>query len=849
MKSGLALALPASRNKGLGAPRDPWNPADLSGGYLFDFDFDDAGAQTLSGSNITLQANKALGGGTYTNASGIPKVANAVGAKSVATFSATGLAGDATILNLSRGVNKITAIALVKCVSGSNGGVFGWSAASPNLSRFHLNFGAASAGGVPVILQLRRLDNDSVVTITSATNVPQGSWVLLTAVYDPSTATARIRINGKDSASGSMASSGPVAYTASNESALGRQITDQNLNGQIAQILGFTLSDLDTVQRAEGYLAHRWSLQGAVLDAAHPYANTPPTSLPTTLRSLINDLGVWGASNIAGNQDGSGVTMEGVLAPLFTNPQKFLGGVPMKGVGGNTSAQVLSRIAAATALEKAADSIVQIGGSNDFKAGGIQVSDAVTTWQGIKAVFGHGRFMTWTAAFPGNAGAGTVYWCQFVDFYRRIAKLDPGRVLPMWAYAQDSALFPPITGQDAADQASSVLPATYRHDNDHFNGAGYSIQAQKMLLPAVVAFQPGAAPYFAWQEVYSTLASSQTNGGLVGTVGYYGDLTGASVAFETPDTDFAVAIVGSEIRVTRTSATVLTADYYDRRIKLTKGGKTHTDTVRMVIGTSDTAVYRVQHNGQARYAQWEGFSGVADGPKFSAVIDLELLDAAQDGVQLQLISPYTNNANLFIWRTTGNALNVILRNAAGAQAMNITASGGAGGPLNVAGGRRWLFISADVAAGLGSVYIDNIAGTTITMAPGTGANTIGLSAPHRRLSNVDAVGSTTVPKCIIGTWWEAADFIDFSQSANRDLFRHAASKMALDLGISGARVIAAGVGAGNTTTPYLFMRGNAGDRYMGLNQGNGVLGSGATRSGENFFVTSPGARLATLIEE
>lgn len=848
MKNALAFAVPALRQKGAGggpAP-GPWTPTDLAGGYLFDFDFDDAASQTIVGSNITVQANKALGGGTYTNGTGIPKTANAIGSKAVATFSTLGLAADAAALNLCRGVAKVSAVALVKCVSGSNGGIFGFTTASPNFSRFHLNFGTASAGAVPVILQLRRLDNDSVVTITSLMNVPQGSWVLLTAVYDPMTATARIRINGKDSASGVMASSGPVAFTTSNESALGRQVTDQNLNGQLAQVFGVTFADLDTVQRVEGYVAHRWGLQASVLDAAHPYFSSPPTSMPTTLMSLANDVGVWGASNISGNQDGSGVTLESALAPLYTNPQKFLGGVPMKGVGGNTSAQVLARINAATAAEKAADSIVQIGGTNDFTFGGVSVSTAVTTWQSIKAAFGHARFMTWTATFPANNAAGTLDWCEFVDFYRRISQIDRGRVLPMWAYVQDPALFPPVTGQDVIDQASALLPTTYRHDNDHPNGAGYTLQAQKMLEPALNAFQPGAAPYFAWQEVYSILASAQTNGGLVGTVGYYGDLTGASVAFETADADFAVAIVGAEIRITRASATILPADYYDRRLTITKGGKTHTDTVRIVIGTADTAVYRVQHNGQARYAQWEGFSGVADGAKFSAVIDLELIDAAQDGTVLQLISPYSANTSLYIQRTIANALNVVLRNAAGTTAMNITASGGAGGAISRANGRRWLFVCADVAAGLGSVYVDDIAGTTITTAPGAGANAIGLAAPHRRLSNVDAVGSSTVPKCIVGTWWEAADFIDFSQAANRDLFRNAGSKAALDLGATGALTIAAGAGAGATITPYLFHRGNAGDRYMGRNQGSGVTGSGATRAGECLFVISPGARLTTV---
>lgn len=821
-------------------PAAPWTPADLAGAYLFDFDADDAASQTVSAGKITSWSSK-VGAAAFTNGTGITKTADAVGSRDVATFTTIGMTGDAGANLLTRGLNRVAIVALVKCTTGGGGGIIGFSTASPNFSRIQLAWGAASGGANPLVLTIRRLDADSLVTLTSTSTIPQGTWALVTVVYDPTTAAASLRIAGVGAGAGSTATSGPLSFTSSNESSLGKGLTDAVMNGQIAQVFGFTLTDTDTVERVEGYVAHTWGLQASVLNASHPYHSTLPTTAPTSLATLPRDVAVWGASNISGNQDGSGVSIGTVLATRYANPQRLLGGLPLKGVGGNSWAEVLTRINAATAADKASDTIFQNGGSNDFGSGSTAVSSALQAWMDAKTAIGHSRLLSATAFIAGTS-AGTTNWASRIDLYRRMAAAAPGKVMPLWAYTRNPEIYPPLTGQDTSDQAADIMPSSYRHDALHCDDVGYTIQAQKMIGPMVDALQDGAAPYIPWQEVYSKEATNQTLNGLVANVAYYGDLTGATVAFETPDPDFNIAIVGSDIQITRKSATTLTADYYDRQVRTTKGNKVAIDTIRILLGTpaGDAAIHRVSHNGQARYAQWEGFD-VADGGKWSAVFDLEMLDAAQDATSLGLVSQYIDGG-ISIDRTTGGAVRLILRAANGTTAVSLTHAG----TLRAGDGRRWLFASVDLAAGVGALVIDTTPHGTTSIAPGAGASSIGLSLPHRRLSLIDAVGSTSVPKCTSGTWWEAADYIDFTQAANRDVFRNSGTKAAINLGSNGSVTIAAGTGAGNTVTPYLLMRGRAADRYMGRNDGVGTTGSGLTLKGVNLLVTNSPARLTTV---
>lgn len=818
-------------------PAAPWSPADLAGGYWYDFDADDAASQVITADKITTWSSK-VGSAAFSAAGGVTKSPAVIGEKAVATFGTVGLAGNAAANAIVKSSHGLAVTILARCTSGGGGGIMGFSTNSGSGSRLQVSWGALASGENPIVVTHRRSNGDPLVTTTSTATVPTGQWALITVIYEPLVAKVSIRIRGLAAGEGAMAAgTATTASTNSTASWFGRSLTGALMTGQVAQVLGSTLVDLDTVQRIEGYVAHRWGVQASVLDEAHPWASAHPTSAPTDLITLTRPFGGWGASNFSGNQDGTGVTMESVLAPRFTNPQQILGGTPMMGVSGNTSQQVLTRVQAATADEKAGVQIVQVGGLNDFGGGVATVSSAFTTWQDIVAAFGHSDVLSWTSFFA-TGPAGTSDWCERVDWYRRVAAAAPGKILPNWAYCSNPEIFPPLTSQDIDDQARMMLATSYRHNSAHCNAAGYTIQSNSVLYPTLKALLPGAGPWFPWNELYSQEATNQTNGGFVGNLPYFGSLVGATVAFETPDPDFAIAIVGSDIRITRASGTALLADYYDRKVRITKGDYVHIDTVRILLGTpsSATANYRVQHNGQARYGQWEGFD-VASGSKWSAVIDLEMLDAAQDTTQLFILH-HLSIQGLEIYRGTGGAIEVRLRDASGALVASWTA-----GTLRAATGRKLLFIGLDTATGAGACYLDDVA-ATVNTAPGAGASTLNLAAPHLRLTGVEAVGSSSVPKCNVGVWWEAAAYIDFSQAANRALFWNAGSPVVLPA--NGQVAIAAGTGVGSNVAPYWYQHGNAADRYMGRNDGAGTTGTGAAKKGVNLFVFNPGARLTTL---
>jgi hypothetical protein len=78
-----------------------------------------------------------------------------------------------------------------------------------------------------------------------------------------------IRIDGSIEASGTI---GSVAFSSLNIS--GNYLNQQGVEGFIAEVVFF--SDLTQTEKIEGYLAHKWGIDGN-LDSLHPYALGAPT--------------------------------------------------------------------------------------------------------------------------------------------------------------------------------------------------------------------------------------------------------------------------------------------------------------------------------------------------------------------------------------------------------------------------------------------------------------------------------------------------------------------------------------------------------------------------------------------
>lgn len=102
---------------------------------------------------------------------------------------------------------------------------------------------------------------------TSSTLGAEPVTQMMTARFNAS--NSNIRIDGSQEASGAI---GTVAFSSLNIS--GNYINQQGVEGFVAEIVFF--SDLTQTEKIEGYLAHKWGIDGN-LDSSHPYALSAPT--------------------------------------------------------------------------------------------------------------------------------------------------------------------------------------------------------------------------------------------------------------------------------------------------------------------------------------------------------------------------------------------------------------------------------------------------------------------------------------------------------------------------------------------------------------------------------------------
>jgi len=123
----------------------------------------------------------------------------------------------------------------------------------------------------------RRLDSDGFQLISnSATHA--GAWVLAGSRFLWSSSDLYLYQNGNEVASSlAFQSNGNTSDTASTITVGNNAENTQALNGNIAELLVVTPDpSIDTRQRIEGYLAHKWDLT-ANLPSDHPFKSAAPT--------------------------------------------------------------------------------------------------------------------------------------------------------------------------------------------------------------------------------------------------------------------------------------------------------------------------------------------------------------------------------------------------------------------------------------------------------------------------------------------------------------------------------------------------------------------------------------------
>jgi len=140
-------------------------------------------------------------------------------------------------------------------------------------------FGAAVSAANKAQIGGRRLDGDSFASIASSSDVSTTIFEIQSGIYDYANSDLYLHINGTLSASStSFQANGTTSDTDSTNVVIGNNSDGIfHFNGNIGELVALpTAASLDTRQRIEGYLAHKWGLT-ANLPSDHPYKTVGPT--------------------------------------------------------------------------------------------------------------------------------------------------------------------------------------------------------------------------------------------------------------------------------------------------------------------------------------------------------------------------------------------------------------------------------------------------------------------------------------------------------------------------------------------------------------------------------------------
>lgn len=189
--------------------------------------------------------------------------------------SSQGFFGDSNANALTNGAPAVTIAALFYPTSTPAGDRPLFAFATNNASNDRAGIYVSAAN--KAVLKYRRLDADSVTSITSTATVPNNTPSLIVAVFNPTSNSVSLFINGVADVTGTFASSGNFSATnsaAANIAAFNTLLASV-LNALFAADKAVTT---DERQKLEGFLAHNAGLAASLLPVGHPYLAAPPVA-------------------------------------------------------------------------------------------------------------------------------------------------------------------------------------------------------------------------------------------------------------------------------------------------------------------------------------------------------------------------------------------------------------------------------------------------------------------------------------------------------------------------------------------------------------------------------------------
>ena len=259
----------------------PWAPASSITTAIW-FDASDTGSYTLSGSNVTAVTDKA--GNATVTVNGTPNVSTTLDSKNTFTFVPN---EDFTTDEVAQASNgNHWAIGVMQWNTRNDSQDSFWSTENNSGSIANKRDYAISAG---VSNFAGELDLDGLVTgrISSTignkqdfdSGVAQNTWIIMVVIFNKTGNQIALRVDGTNAFT-------PVNdYDNSLDTLMDLRIfrnrANERMGGRMAEffsvasIPGTGSTDISTVQKAEGYLAHKWGLQGN-LPVSHPYKSSAP---------------------------------------------------------------------------------------------------------------------------------------------------------------------------------------------------------------------------------------------------------------------------------------------------------------------------------------------------------------------------------------------------------------------------------------------------------------------------------------------------------------------------------------------------------------------------------------------
>ena len=260
----------------------PWSPASSITAAIW-FDASDTSSYSVSGSDVTAVTDKA--GNATVTVNGTPNVSTTLDSKNTFTFS--GVGEDFTTDEVAQASNgNHWAIGVMQWNTRNDSQDSFWSTENNSGSITTKRDYAISAGTSNFDGEL---DLDGLVTgrISSTignkqdfdSGVAQNTWVIMVVIFNKTGNQIALRVDGTDAFT-------PVndydnSLDTNMDLRIFRNRANERMGGRMAEffsvasIPGTGGTDITDVQKAEGYLAHKWGLQGN-LPVSHPYKSVAP---------------------------------------------------------------------------------------------------------------------------------------------------------------------------------------------------------------------------------------------------------------------------------------------------------------------------------------------------------------------------------------------------------------------------------------------------------------------------------------------------------------------------------------------------------------------------------------------